>query len=231
MFRNEDMVTLANSVASKKQKRARQSSSTEAQEATDSATSQEVAEPSQVVDDQVLQQLAELDAVFMDGSANFQPLRPDTLGYWQEKSHLVVLSLFSARQDDYRIFGLASFLPHMLFEAENGSYIRLCCQALTLALLANKTMTLEAFQIRDEAYGKALNAIHAAIADTGTRQEDATAISVWLLGVYEVIRVQNDASIALTHATACINLTDSSIEAQNPDVEDSRGWFDATAKS
>lgn len=219
MFRNEDMTSVANSVASKNQRRAKQTTSMDTQDADDSSTSRENAESNQGISSELMQQLAEMDAIFVEGVGGFQPLQSGTLSYWQEKSPVVVLSLFSAKGDGYRILGLASFMPNMVLEAEDNSCIRLCCQALTLALLANKTRTQEAFQLRDEAYGKALKAIHAAIADTVVRQHDQTAISVWLLGVYEASRNSELRGVLLTINPAGFNAAHVDRKTQRTKVE------------
>lgn len=182
MFRNEDLVSLANSVATKSRKRARSTVGNESSQRNGLSTPQE----SEVVTDHLVHQLAEMDAIFVENDPSFRPLQADTLGYWREKSPIVVLSIFSAPKDDYRIFGLASFLPRLIFEADYRSCLRLACQAVTLAIVANKTNSPEAFGMRDEAYCAALNAAHTAIGDLKTRQDDGTAITVWLLGVYEV---------------------------------------------
>lgn len=106
---------------------------------------------------------------------------------WTSHAVPLVLSMLSAQKPDgSRYFGQAEFLPEMLFRQSDEAPLTLCCKALGLAFLANKSGIDTVNTIRDRAYGQALAAANGLVSDPTLCREDETLVSVWLLSQYEV---------------------------------------------
>lgn len=68
----------------------------------------------------------------------------------------------------------------------DNSPLAMCCEALGIAYLANKFVSVDAETIRDQAYGQALAATTTLVGDPELCQQDDASMSVWVLSLYEV---------------------------------------------
>ena len=79
------------------------------------------------------------------------------------------------------------FLPDLLRQSGSKSALTLASKAVAYAYLANIDSTIASGQTRAKAYIEALKVINSTLQATSTSPSDELLISVWLLGIYEVV--------------------------------------------
>ncbi|KAK5079567.1 hypothetical protein LTR70_009343 [Exophiala xenobiotica] len=183
LFRNADVSSLAQPSASRGRRRPRTEEGSES-EHSGSTTSQRLPQFTQF---SARFDLQASDSVVMQQGWHSPPPRMEP-EQWSTHAVPLVLSMLSAlKLDGSRYFGQAEFLPRMLFRQSEDAPLTLCCKALGLSFLANKSRMDKANTIRDRAYGQALAAANGLVSDPNLCREDETPVSVWLLSLYEIV--------------------------------------------
>lgn len=185
LFRNEDATTLMGPSASRDRRRLNIEEAFETDNPGSTAP-QNLPQPTR--------SLAHFDFTAMDSIVMQQGWHSHQLRLhpeqWGSLAVQLVLSMLSAqRPHGSRYFGKAEFLPAMLLRQNDEAALTLCCRALGLAFLTNKSGTDTANTIRDRAYGQALAAANGLVGDTVLCRTDEASVSVWLLSLYEVNNV------------------------------------------
>ena len=134
-----------------------------------------------------------MDALIFSTGWRSPPSRTLT-DHWTQYAVPLLLSMFSVELGGRRFFGTLAFLPDMLARTSESSALLLCAHAVSFAFLAHKAATWESAAVRDQAYGHALAATNALVGDSTLRLEDETSVCVWLLSLYEVIRLRRSCS-------------------------------------
>ena len=99
----------------------------------------------------------------------------------------LLLSMFSAEVSTLRSYSFMYFLPNLLQKSGNESALRLASKAVAYAYLANKENTIESGHTRAKTYIEALKVINSTLQAEPTSPSDELMVSVWLLGIYEVV--------------------------------------------
>ena len=99
----------------------------------------------------------------------------------------VLLSLFSAEISTLRSYSFMYFLPDLLRQSGSKSAVALASKAVAYAYLANVDSTVESGQLRAKAYIEALKVVNSTLQATPTSPGNELLVSVWLLGIYEVV--------------------------------------------
>lgn len=183
LFRNEDATTLMGPSVGRDRRRLKTKEVFEI-DSPGSTAPQNLPEPTR--------SLARFDFTAMDSIVMQQGWHSHQLRLhpeqWGSLAVQLVLSMRSAqRPHDSRYFGKAEFLPAMLLRQNDEAALTLCCRALGLAFLTNKSGTDTANTIRDRAYGQALAAANGLVSDPVLCRTDEASVSVWLLSLYETV--------------------------------------------
>ena len=99
----------------------------------------------------------------------------------------LLLSLFSAEISTLRSYSFMYFLPDLLRQSGSKSALTLASKAVAYAYQANVDSTVGSGQTRAKAYIEALKVINSTLHATSTSPSDELLVSVWLLGIYEVV--------------------------------------------
>ena len=99
----------------------------------------------------------------------------------------MLLSLFSAEISTLRSYSFMYFLPDLLQKSGSKSALTLASKAVAHAYFANVDSTIESTQSRASAYIKALEVINSTLQAAARSPDDQLLVSVWLLGIYEVV--------------------------------------------
>jgi len=118
------------------------------------------------------------------------PLRYDI----HHQSICFFLNLFCFQASRLYSFPVLDFLPGMLQNSSPTSCIHQAAMAVSRMTLADRYSGKDVRLQTGQEYGRALSFTNATIRDSSTNIQDETVVSVWLLGLYELI------SSVLTHA-------------------------------
>ncbi|KIW32001.1 hypothetical protein, variant [Cladophialophora immunda] len=113
------------------------------------------------------------------------PLRYDI----QHQSLCFFLNLFCFQAGRLYSFPVLDFLPGMLQSADPRSCIHKAAMAVSRMTLADRYSGKDVRLQTGREYGHALSLTNATIRDTAASIQDETVLSVWLLGLYEMISV------------------------------------------
>ena len=103
----------------------------------------------------------------------------------------LVLQKFSAGLADTGIDGgMFTTIPRIISSTQEGSPVYAVCDAVACAYMASITGSAAATVQRTRAYGTALRAVNAALADPVQCKSDSTLFAVWMFVVYEVRVIQ-----------------------------------------
>lgn len=106
---------------------------------------------------------------------------------WSHEVIPLVLDKFSARLADTGLdSSIFATIPRIISHAQEGSPVYAVCNAIACAYLASTTSSAVAVVNRTRAYGAALRAVNAALADRAQCKNDSTLLAIWMFVVYEV---------------------------------------------
>jgi len=189
LFRNEDVSSLARPSASRDRRRSKTEEGSETEHSGSTTPQQALTRVSSTETYPTLTRevnFRQMDAIIMQQGWKSPPPRmlPE---HWDAHAVPLVLSMFSAQEPNgHRYFGQAEFLSDILARQGDEAPVVLCCKALGLAFLANKSTIESARTLRNHVYGQALLAANGLVGDPILGREDEAAVSVWLLSMYEV---------------------------------------------
>jgi hypothetical protein len=115
-------------------------------------------------------------------------LSPTPSSIASHPSVALILDCYSVPVNGQRIFGHLDFLPVLLSEAGEGSCLLYATDTLAGAYIANQTNSLPEREKVSRTYGRALEAVRAALISPTESAKDETLVSVWALAAYEVCR-------------------------------------------
>ena len=99
----------------------------------------------------------------------------------------LVLDKFSSGLADASVDGsMFTTIPRIISSTQEGSPVYAVCDAVACAYIASTVGSAAAVVQRTRAYGSALRAVNAALADPAQCKNDSTLLAVWMLVVYEV---------------------------------------------
>lgn len=188
MFKNEDPSSFSGPSSTRDRRRGRSGDSSEVESSTSGAPSRRhtpLHPPARSDWSFRGIKLSDLDPIVFGQNQLMSPPSM-SLHQWSHYAVPLVLSMFSYEAEGQRIFAKFQTLPSLLSRCPENSPLILCFEALGIAYLTNRFFSPEAESIRDHAYGRALAAANALVGDAELCRQDETAISVWLLGLYEV---------------------------------------------
>ncbi|KAJ5610091.1 hypothetical protein N7510_006810 [Penicillium lagena] len=113
-------------------------------------------------------------------------LSPNPSSVASRPSIALILDCYSVPVNGQRLFGHVDFLPVLLSEADEGSCLLYATDTLAGAYIANQTDSLPEREKASRTYGRALEAVRAALMSPTESAKDEIVVSVWALAAYEV---------------------------------------------